>query len=51
MVSFDNFDQPMVLDYDLVREDGGWRIDGVATSMGEHPYRLSDIFASAAEGR
>lgn len=50
-VSFDNFDQPMVLDYDLVREDGGWKIDDVATSVGEYPYRLSAIFASAAAAR
>lgn len=47
-VSFDNFDQPMVLTYDLVREDGGWKIDDVASDEGEYPYRLTEIFAAAA---
>lgn len=47
-VTFDNFDQPVVLDYSLVREDGGWKIDDVASSQGEYPYRLTEIFAAAA---
>ena len=48
VVSFDNFGQPTTLDYDLVLEDGGWRIDDVAASNGDYPYRLSEIFAAAA---
>ncbi|MGV8832034.1 MAG: DUF3828 domain-containing protein [Devosia sp.] len=47
-VTFDNFDQPQVLDYDLVREGDGWKIDDVASAEGEYPYRLSEIFAMAA---
>ncbi len=47
-VSFDNFDQPTTLNYDLVREDGGWKIDDVSSQAGEYPYRLTDIFAAAA---
>ena len=48
VVSFDNFDQPTMLNYDLVLEDGGWKIDDVTATEGEYPYRLSEIFAAAA---
>ena len=48
VVSFDNFDQPTTLSYDLVLEDDGWKIDDVASDEGEYPYRLSAIFAAAA---
>ncbi|MGV8855388.1 MAG: DUF3828 domain-containing protein [Devosia sp.] len=50
-VSFDNFDQPTLLTYNLVREDGGWKIDDVASDAGEYPYRLTEIFAAAAGGQ
>lgn len=46
-VSFDNFDQPVSLTYELVFEDGGWKIDDVVSEEGEYPYRLSEIFLSA----
>jgi hypothetical protein len=48
VVTFKNFDEPNSLTYDLVNEDG-WKIDDVASSTGEYPYRLSEIFAQAAE--
>mgnify|MGYP000503873535 CR=1 FL=1 len=51
VVSFDNFDQPMVLTYSLVREDDGWKIDDVASDQGDYPYRLTEIFAAAAGGQ
>lgn len=47
-VSFDNFDQPFALNYDLVLEADGWKIDDVASSAEDYPYRLTEIFASAA---
>ncbi|MBD8064192.1 DUF3828 domain-containing protein [Devosia sp. PTR5] len=46
-VRFDNFDQPTSLTYDLVLENGGWKIDDVASENPEFPYRLSEIFAGA----
>ncbi|MFD1251455.1 MULTISPECIES: DUF3828 domain-containing protein [Devosia] len=46
-VDFKNFDQPMTIYYDLVKEDGGWKIDDVYRTDGEYPYRLSEIFLSA----
>ncbi len=46
-VSFDNFDQPVSLTYELVFEDGGWKIDDVVSEESEFPYRLSEIFLSA----
>jgi hypothetical protein len=46
-VSFNNFDQPNVLTYDLVLEDGGWRIDDVAGENGDFTYRLTEIFEEA----
>ncbi|WP_160297825.1 DUF3828 domain-containing protein [Devosia chinhatensis] len=45
-VSFENFDRPTFLTYELVLEDDGWKIDDVVSEEGEYPYRLSDIFAS-----
>ena len=47
-VSFDNFGRPTKLSYDLVFENGGWKIDDVASELAEYPYRLSAIFAAAA---
>lgn len=46
-VSFDNFDQPVELTYELVFEDDGWKIDDVVSEEGEYPYRLSEVFLSA----
>jgi hypothetical protein len=47
-VSFTNFGEPRQLVYDLVFEDGGWRIDDVASVTPGNEYRLSEIFADAA---
>lgn len=49
-VSFDNFERPTVLTYELVREGGGWKIDDVVSEAGEYPYRLSEIFLAALGG-
>ncbi len=46
-VSFENFGEPTELTYELVLEDGGWKIDDVASNDPENPYRLSEIFAEA----
>jgi len=46
-VSFDNFEQPVALSYELVFENGSWKIDDVVSEEGEYPYRLSEIFLSA----
>jgi hypothetical protein len=48
-VSFNNFDQPRVLTYDLVFENGSWRIDDVFGEGDDYTYRLSEIFAEAAQ--
>lgn len=47
-VSFTNFGEPRQLVYDLVFEDGGWRVDDVASVTPGNEYRLSEIFADAA---
>jgi len=47
-VSFTNFGEPRQLVYDLVFEDGGWRIDDMASVTPGREYRLSEIFADAA---
>ena len=46
-VSFKNFGTDETLTYDLVQEDG-WKIDDVASTNADNPYRLSEIFAAAA---
>lgn len=46
-VTFDNMSYPTAITYDLVREDGGWKIDDVSGTTGEYPYRLSEIFLEA----
>lgn len=47
-VTFNNFGEPRVLSYELVFEDGGWKIDDVVSSNPDNPYRLSEIFAEVA---
>ncbi len=47
-VSFRNFGEPRMLTYELVLEDGGWKIDDVVSTSPDSPYRLSEIFAEAA---
>jgi hypothetical protein len=47
-VTFNNFGEPRSLTYELVREDGGWKIDDVVSTNPDNPYRLSQIFADAA---
>ena len=49
-VSFSNFGEPRALTYELVLEDGGWKIDDVISTNPDNPYRLSEIFAEAAAG-
>lgn len=47
-VTFSNFGEPRSLTYELVLEDGGWKIDDVVSTNPGNPYRLSEIFAEAA---
>ena len=47
-VTFANFGEPRSLTYELVNEDG-WKIDDVVSTSPDNPYRLSDIFAEAAQ--
>jgi hypothetical protein len=49
-VTFSNFGEPRALTYELVLEDGGWKIDDVISTNPDNPYRLSEIFAEAAAG-
>lgn len=47
-VTFSNFGEPRSLTYELVLEDGGWKVDDVVSTNPDNPYRLSEIFAEAA---
>lgn len=47
-VSFDNFGEPRTLTYELVFEEGSWKIDDVVSTNPDNAYRLSEIFAEAA---
>ena len=47
-VTFNNFGEPRSLTYDLVLEDGGWKIDDVVSTNPDTSYRLSEIFAEYA---
>ena len=47
-VTFTNFGAPRDLTYELVFEDGGWKIDDLVSNDPNSAYRLSDIFAEAA---
>ena len=49
-VTFLNFGEPRMLSYELVREDGGWKIDDVVSTNPDNMYRLTEIFAEAAAG-
>lgn len=44
-VTFNNFDQPMLVTYDLVFEDGNWLIDDVVGDNDGFAYRLTDMLA------
>jgi hypothetical protein len=47
-VTFTNFGEPRSLTYELVLEDGGWKIDDVVSTNPDNEYRLSQIFAENA---
>lgn len=47
-VTFKNFGEPRSLVYELVFEDGGWKIDDLVSTNPDNEYRLSEIFAEAA---
>jgi hypothetical protein len=47
-VTFNNFGEPKTISYDLVKEDGSWKVDDISRADGEYPWRLSEIFATAA---
>jgi hypothetical protein len=40
-VSYHNFDQPRLLSISMIREDGGWRVDDVASMGNEDHWLLS----------
>lgn len=46
-VTFKNFGAPVTLSYELVQEDGGWKINDMASTTPGSEYRLSEIFADA----
>lgn len=48
-VTFNNFNEPRSLTYEMVLEDGSWKIDDVVSNNPDNAYRLSEIFAEAAE--
>ena len=47
-VTFKNLGEPRALTYDLVFEDGSWKVDDVASTLGDFPWRLTEIFAMAS---
>ena len=49
-VTFKNFGQPHSLMFEMVRENGGWKIDDVVSNDPDNAYRLSQIFAEAGAG-
>lgn len=48
LVTFQNMGEPRSITYDLVFEDGGWRIDDLVGENVAFTYRLSEIFEDAA---
>ncbi len=50
-VTFLNMGEPRSLTYELVFEDGGWKIDDVVSTNPDNQYRLSEIFEEAAGGQ
>jgi hypothetical protein len=50
-VTFNNMGEPRALSYELVREDGGWKVDDVSSTLGEFPWRLTELFAMASGGQ
>lgn len=46
-VTFSNFGEPRAITYDLVFEDGSWKIDDLEGVNSEFSYRLSEIFVEA----
>lgn len=47
-VSFTNFGEPRAITYDLVFENGGWRVDDLYAESPEYSYRLTELFEEAA---
>ena len=47
-VNFDNMDEPVVLSYSLVEENGGWKVDDIESRGKDFPWTLSAIFANAS---
>ena len=50
VVTFENFGVDNELTYELVREDGGWKIDDLSGKSDDGEYRLSEIFEEASGG-
>ncbi|QQR40193.1 DUF3828 domain-containing protein [Devosia rhizoryzae] len=48
-VTFTNFGEPRAITYDLVFEDGSWKIDDLEGENAEFSYRLTEIFAGVED--
>ena len=48
-VKFDNMDDPVVLYYSLVEENGGWKVDDIELKGGDFPWKLSALFEETSE--
>ena len=48
-VTFSNFGEPRSLMFELVFEDGGWKVDDVVSNSPDNPYRLTEILSGAGE--
>lgn len=49
-VSYHNFDQPRLLSIAMVQEDGGWKVDDVASMGNEDHWLLSWVLAYDPQG-
>jgi hypothetical protein len=49
LVGFDNMGEKVVLDYSLVQESDGWKIDDIERKDGDYPWKLSAIFKGDGE--
>jgi hypothetical protein len=48
-VGFDNMGEKVTLDYSLVRESDGWKVDDIERKGGDYPWKLTAILAEPAE--
>ena len=43
-VTFDNHNEPVTLEYSLLKEGGNWQVDDIENKGGEFPWQLTKLF-------